>query len=377
MNKDNFFCWVNEPDETNCQNCRNAVTSLSFYISGFFTILKGVVGIIAGSQALLADAFQSLVDSVSLGINYFGLEDSDVSSEMRHLIISAVIALITFGSGVWVIADNISALLESTSFRPGLIGIPVSILSIITYITLFKNSSCASARHPDIHTFVCKIQNRANLISSSIAFGGILLAEFGFTSFDSISALLIGGLMVRESYEIYQKEFTKHTFLAINLKDKVITAASIIAFFIIAGVVQSTHSVLHRQDKVLIPSDSFSIGSKLSKELDRSNYFLIIDRKTDQYMSVINKAQSYKGDVSNYFMHMVKTHGVGVVVAKRVGHIIFDKLHDKNVEVYYVDKAKSVYSAYMKFKNKQLTAAPDANMKADFKKGRMRWFTHW
>ena len=99
MQEDNF---CKDAGDSTCTSCRVRVISLSFFANIASVIFKGLVGLLSGSQALIADALHSLTDTTSFGINYYGVRNLSAKALDISVTQTAFIAGITMLAGVLI-----------------------------------------------------------------------------------------------------------------------------------------------------------------------------------------------------------------------------------------------------------------------------------
>ncbi len=61
---------------SHCALCRNVVTVYSIVVNIFLVILKGLMGVMSGSAALVADSFHSSADVISSVLTFVSLKIS-------------------------------------------------------------------------------------------------------------------------------------------------------------------------------------------------------------------------------------------------------------------------------------------------------------
>ena len=128
-----------------CAACRGQVIAGSFYITVAGLILKGVIGFLCGSRALMADAMHGLADTLCFGINYIGSHAAPANQQKADLGSNCVIGSVIILSGVWVFADSTAAIASGTLARPGLFGFIVAAITAIVNWRLYR-VECPNAR---------------------------------------------------------------------------------------------------------------------------------------------------------------------------------------------------------------------------------------
>ncbi len=162
-------------------------------------IIKGIVGIFAGSIALLADSVHSFSDIFSSLAVYIGLKLSRRKPDEKfpygyykfETLASMVISVIIILSGFEIIIESINGILTPKPINIPLFAISVSILSVIISFFLAKYKDKVGTEigsraliNDSQHSFV-------DVFSSLIVFAGILGAYIGYPIFQGVAGLLV------------------------------------------------------------------------------------------------------------------------------------------------------------------------------------------
>ena len=337
------------------------------------TVTKGAVGLLVGSQVLVADAVHSLTDCVSFGINY---ADESANRDLTFLQ-SALIGAIMFLCGVWILADNMYMLTTGTLARPGILGLIVASFSTLANFRLFKISECANNSKPgEQNIFLCMVQNKVNFFSSCLAVGGILLADIGLVVLDPICAIFIGILQLRGAKEIFQQIYTKQR-PAPYLFKRLALLVSILSCFIIGFFVHTADSTLSSREVVLVPSQGTTAESQAESILGRAPYFIIINSSKLTFIPFSNTNRNAAGSVSADFISFVKQQKVGVILAHSIGEEMFTDLRSAGITMYYFDQPGTVADTFERYTSRQLEIATTSNVAKGFGKHRFRWLRPW
>lgn len=374
MQEDNF---CNEAGHPTCSSCRARVISVSFFANIASVLFKGIVGFLGGSQALIADAFHSLTDTTSFGINYYGVRTSTVRSLDISVNQTAFIGSITLLAGVWIAGHNLSLLIIGQTTHPGIFGVIVALASCGLNWYLYQISKCVATQFDDLNIAVCKIQNRTNFIASCLSFAGVLLADLGFLFCDPLSAVIIGCLMIGAGVEVFSSVFTGETLAegaAIRTTTRWVGGLSLI---IACFFVYTTARTLDRKHVVLIPSEGPTLESRVDTVLGRARYFVIYNEKEGTVDSLLNTDINLDGDVSHNLIAIVKSNDVDVVLAEIIGPEMFKDLTRIHTDIYYIDNPGMVRDMYLEYKKHHLRLAKSSNVDKKYGRSRVRWMSPW
>ena len=167
-------------------------------------IIKGIVGVLSGSIALLADSVHSFSDIFASLAVYIGLKLSRKKPDDKfpygyykfETLASLVISLIIILSGFEIIIESINGILSPKTISIPLLAISVSLLSVLISFLLAKykdkvgNEIGSRALINDgQHSFV-------DVFSSLIVFVGILGTYIGYPIFQGVAGLVVALLII-------------------------------------------------------------------------------------------------------------------------------------------------------------------------------------
>lgn len=349
------------------------IVSISLLSNTVALCIKGSVGVLCGSQALVADAVHTLSDVFGFGVNYVGSRGASPSSDTASFIQGILIGAIVFLSGVWIFADNTVLLLAGEPMHPGLLGLVVAGVSILANCYLFACSRRASRNSNDSSLFICVVQNETNLFSSCLAFVGMLLADLGLVICDPICALLVGCLLFKASYEVFQHTFAAQSSLALSHKRQVLATVGALACCIVGFFI---HGSLLKAEVILVPAQGVSMTSPVESVLGRADYFLILN--ADQSVTTVSSGARYvAGDVSDGFMGTVKLNKVTTVLAFKIGTEMFADLQSVGVKMYYIDRPGTVEQIMSNYRNGAFQRARASNVAKGYGRNTIRWLRPW
>jgi len=353
------------------------IISSSFLTTLLGLLLKGVVGLVCGSRALLADAVHSLTDTVAFGVNYAGATMTERVPAMTPFRQGVAIGTAIFLSGVWVCADNIATLVGGPLVHPGLLGLVVAVASTAVNGQLYRSSACASARLDDPHLRVCLVQNRTNFMASCISLAGVGLAELGLEFFDPLCAVVIGVLLVGSALVIFAETFHARPRPSLAVRRNVVVAVGALSCGILAFYARDVVATVSEPEVVLVPSRGTAIGSPVDALLGRAEYFVVYDTKRNAFAAIPNSARLLPTDVSQSLTSIVRSQKVDVVVAPKIGDEMYADLRAEGVRMYYCPSGLSVQQALAALGRGQLDLARGANVHRRYGMERLRWLAPW
>jgi predicted Fe-Mo cluster-binding NifX family protein len=353
------------------------VISGSFYLTVAGLILKGVIGVMCGSRALVADAVHSLTDSICFGINYGGARVTPDRPLGSAPATNYVIGSAIFLSGVWVCADNTATLIGGSLAHPGLWGPIVAAVSVVVNWRLCRVSNCASRQFGDPNMFVCAVQNRTNFFAACLSLAGVVLAELGFLFLDPLCALVIGGLLVASGAEILHGSSTYQGPSAASIRKGSWVAVGVLSMGMIGFYGFRVLDTFAGSKVVLLPAHGTTSSSPADTVLGRAEYFLIVDTGKGTTTPIMNASRYSPSDASTNLVAIVKNYNVDVVLAHKIGTEMFSDLRSEGVKMYYFGAPQTVGSVLSDYRGGQLELARSPNAVRRYGLSEMRWMRPW
>ena len=252
----------------------------------FLLLIKGIMGFISGSQAMIADAFNSASDILSSIMTFFGQriaskpkdEDHNLGHGKAEYIYSMLISIIMIIMVFKVFKDSIVNLftLEKATFTPWLI--VVCALTIIIKIGLFlytnrlykKNKSLLLKANRNDHRNDC-ILTSLNLIACVLGYYGIYFVDSVAGIFISIWIFIVAYKIFIESYDILMDKSiddeTKEKVYEVISAHKEIKKISHFNSTPVGYMYQISFTIF--VDGNLSTFDSHEIANNLEKEIDK------------------------------------------------------------------------------------------------------------
>ncbi|MBF0105670.1 MAG: cation transporter [Deltaproteobacteria bacterium] len=198
-----------------CERCSSFVGPISFWGNLGLTLLKGVIGYISGSRAVVADAIHSGGDVIMGVFIYVSLKLSGKPATDRHhyghgkieFIASAIVGILLLFIGAMIVSYSFIALYHGDLDEPGALAAFVTIFSIIANEVMARHSICAGKQMNSSAMWANGLENRADAFSSVAALFGVMGAKFGFLWLDPLAAFVVGLFIFHSTYVILKEAF--------------------------------------------------------------------------------------------------------------------------------------------------------------------------
>ncbi|EKN63483.1 cation diffusion facilitator family transporter [Schinkia azotoformans] len=190
---------------------KGAWLSIITYI--FLSVSKLLIGFLGNSEALLADGLNNSTDVVASIAVLVGLKIARKPPDKNHhyghfraeTIASLIAAFIMISVGIQVIIEGVKSLTDEGNAIPDMFtGWVALICSIIMFLVYCYNINLAKK----INSQSIKAAAKDNLSDSLVSIGafiGISGSQFGFYWLDTVTAILVGIIIIKTAIEIFKE----------------------------------------------------------------------------------------------------------------------------------------------------------------------------
>lgn len=193
-----------------CRNCRDEVIWWAFFVNIGQTTYKGILGVISGSAALVADAMHSGADVVATLVTITSVKISSRKPSDDYpygygniqFISSSIVGLILIFGALFLMYESIYKIVDGDYAEPSMVALLGAAISIITNELMYRYQSCVGKENNSPAILANAWDNRSDAISSLAVLIGIALAVVGFPIFDAIAAIGVGVLVARIGIEL-------------------------------------------------------------------------------------------------------------------------------------------------------------------------------
>lgn len=191
-----------------------SVTNLSIVVNSLLCISKFVIGLLAGSIALVADGVHSLSDMVTdiavLVGSYFGSKEPDAEHPYGHgrietfsaLFVAAVLGIVgglmIYTASMKIAQFTTPDVAESISNSVLL----VAILSVLSKELLYRITQSVAVKTHSTALYANAWHHRSDALSSIAVIIGFVSMRFGYVHGDKVAAIAVGLMIVMVSVKI-------------------------------------------------------------------------------------------------------------------------------------------------------------------------------
>lgn len=188
---------------------KGAWISIGAYI--FLSTVKLIIGYFGDSDALMADGLNNATDIIGSVAVLIGLKISQLPPDENHqyghlraeTIASLIASFIMMVVGLEVIIDSIKGIFNPVRETPSTLTIYVALGSAAVMYVVYRYNLALAEKIKSSAMRAAAYDNRSDaLVSAGTAFG-IIAAIIGFPILDTITALMIGVIIIKTALEIF------------------------------------------------------------------------------------------------------------------------------------------------------------------------------
>ena len=182
------------------------ITWVSIVVNIVLTTVQMVIGYVAHSQSLMADAFHTLADVVSDGFVLYAIRTGSQAADDDHpygharfeTAASLALGLILVGTGVGILLNAATRLQNSVTMPPiGVAALWAALLTLIAKESLYRYMLNAAQRLRSPLLVANAWHARADALSSLVVAIGVGGALAGFPFADALAAIIVGAMIIR------------------------------------------------------------------------------------------------------------------------------------------------------------------------------------
>lgn len=188
---------------------KGAWVSIGTYL--FLSAMKLIVGYIGGSEALKADGLNNTTDIIASIAVLIGLKISqrppDENHRYGHLraetVASLVASFIMVVVGIEVIINSVMNIINPARETPSTLTAYVALGGAAIMYVVYRYNLALSKKIKSSALKAAAYDNRSDALVSVGTAVGIFAAIFGFPIIDTITALVIGMLIIKTAFDIF------------------------------------------------------------------------------------------------------------------------------------------------------------------------------
>lgn len=201
---------------------------LGIIVNLFLFITKTIIGIITGSQAMIADAFNSGGDILTSLITFIGNkiaskpkdDDHDLGHGKAEYIYAMLVSVIMIMAALVIFKDSVISLFSNTSYDFSIWLIIVCIVTIILKSLLFLYTRKISKKYNNLLIRANSCDHRNDTILTTLNLVSCILSFYNIYFFDSIVGSIISIWIIISSFKIFTESYDVLMDKSISLETK-------------------------------------------------------------------------------------------------------------------------------------------------------------
>ncbi len=209
------------PDPKDTVGPVQRVTLCGIVVNILLAILKFTVGIVGGSQAIVADAIHSVSDTTTDLAVLFGVHFWTAPADDQHpyghwrieTIITALIGLSLGALAIGISYDALTSIQSDTATSPGLIALLGAVVSIVAKELLYQWTVQVGTRTRSAAVVANAWHHRTDALSSIPAALAVILARLGpnWAFADHVGAVIVSLFVLHAAWRITSKAMSELT----------------------------------------------------------------------------------------------------------------------------------------------------------------------
>lgn len=193
-----------------CPDCRYQVVWYAFSMNVFMVVFKGVLAVLSGCSALVADAFHSSADVIASTVTMVSMRISGKPADEGHayghgkiqFVSSAIVGIILLIGATFIIIGAVKSIMKGDYGAPDAIALLGAGVSVIANEIMYHYQSCVGRENNSPAIIANAWDNRSDAISSVAVMVGIALAIFGFPIADPLAAAGVALVIIHIGFEL-------------------------------------------------------------------------------------------------------------------------------------------------------------------------------
>ena len=188
---------------------------ISFTVNGLLFIFKIFAGVVGHSNAMIADALDTLGDTMTSAGMLVGFRIAKRPADADHpyghgkaeSIIAKLLAIFLIALGLRVAYSSVQVMIAHKTYVPGRIALVAAVVSIIVKIGLFQYTNLLGKKISSTAMTVFSWNIASDIFSSFAALVGIAGARMGFPLMDPIAAFILSLLVIKAGFTGFHRAY--------------------------------------------------------------------------------------------------------------------------------------------------------------------------
>jgi len=198
-----------------CEKCARSVGVVNVVVSSLLMVLKGYLGVVGGSSALVADAVHSGIDVLASVTMVFGLKIAGRRADSKYpygygkveFFVAVIIHVALVSAGLVILKNAVCCIINRAEVSPSIVTLLGALISIVVCEMVFRQSVCAGTQLSSPSMVANAWEKRSDVLTSIAVFLGIAGAMAGWHFLDPLAAVVVGLYIVKFSIGMIIESF--------------------------------------------------------------------------------------------------------------------------------------------------------------------------
>lgn len=183
---------------------------IALIVNIFLFIIKGIVGIISNSIAVISEALNSLTDIISSFAIKRAVDISNMKPDSKHQfghsaaqpLAGFIVSVFAFVVGINIVEESIKRIIEPQSVKamPAVYIVLGSTIIIKIILNRYQNHIGRLFKSPAVNA--AAVDSLNDVLASSIALLGVICISFGLKIVDGVTGILVALFIFKTGYEV-------------------------------------------------------------------------------------------------------------------------------------------------------------------------------
>ncbi|MEE8392963.1 MAG: magnetosome biogenesis CDF transporter MamB [Rhodospirillales bacterium] len=193
-----------------CKLCRDEVIWWAIFVNIAQTAFKGMLGVMTGSAALMADSLHSGADVVASTVTMASVKISRRQSSEDYpfgfgniqFISSSIVGIILIFGALFLMYESVVKIVTDDISAPSMIAVLGAGVSIVVNELMYRYQNCVGKENNSPAIIANAWDNRSDALSSLGVLVGITIAVFGFPIADTLAAVVVALMVAKIGVEL-------------------------------------------------------------------------------------------------------------------------------------------------------------------------------
>lgn len=190
-----------------CEICTRSIGAVNIGGNLALASIKAYLGVVGGSQALVADAIHSVADLLSSGLLLIGLRVARRPANSSHpygygkveFLVAVGIYTLLLCAGGFILYDSMHMIVDQEEVSPSAVTLFGALLSAVVNEMMYRQSRCAGKQLCSPSIVANAIEKRADVFASLAVLAGIAGAKLGVHLLDPAAAVVVACMILHSS----------------------------------------------------------------------------------------------------------------------------------------------------------------------------------